>query len=54
MRSAVPKSELNPMTASNNKRSTYRIPTPFVAPARLCDERMISLSGAGVKEGNIG
>ena len=34
-RSFVPKSELNPTTTSNKSISTYRIPTPFVAPARL-------------------
>ena len=34
-RSLVPKSELNPTTTSNKSRSTYRMSTPFVAPARL-------------------
>jgi hypothetical protein len=54
-RSVGPKSELNPITARSNKRSTYRMSTPFVAPARLVEvEAMISLSGSGVKEARFG
>jgi hypothetical protein len=34
-RSLVPKSELTPTTTNNKSISTYRISTPFVAPARL-------------------
>jgi hypothetical protein len=53
--SPVPKSELNPMTTRSNKRSTYRMSTPFVVPARLVVvEAMISPSGSGVKEAHIG
>jgi hypothetical protein len=50
-RSLGPRSELNPIVASSNKRSAYRMSTPFAAPARLVViEAMISLSSAGVKE----
>jgi hypothetical protein len=53
-RSLVPKSELKPTTISNKSISTYRISTPFVAPARLdLLNRMISLHGGYVKEAAI-
>jgi len=53
-RSVVPKSELKPTTTSNKSISTYRISTPFVAPARLESiDRMISFSRGCVKEAAV-